>query len=187
MANSLGYVIPSPGTFEVSWDGNPKSDAKISIEQLAIHSAIDGHSARGSFTVQTGFIPRTHKPGDFIYFKGIPNQRAPYTCMEAAIEAWWNPANFALVFLINQACSFVISEGEPIAQMFVYAGDRAAAALTERMGYPPEHDAWEARRTRPDYSRDLDYMRGVHPDGSREPTHVTGWDRVLASKRKQKV
>jgi Family of unknown function (DUF6065) len=130
MVNSLGYVIPSPGTFEVRWDGEPNSEAEIVIKEIAIHSRVDGHSAPGSFTVQPGFIPWTQRSEEFIYIKGIPNRRAPYTCMEALIEAWWNPARFGLVFLVNQAASFVIHSGEPLAQMFVYDG-RAGTAEFE--------------------------------------------------------
>lgn len=143
MANSLGYVIPSPGTFEVSWNGNIKNDASIAIREIATHSQIDAHSASGSFTVQPGFIPRTQRPGEFIYIKGIPNRRAPYTCMEALIEGWWNPASFGLVFLVNQAGSFVIHSDEPLAQMFVYDGRAGTAEFEMVQGYPPEHECWE--------------------------------------------
>jgi hypothetical protein len=178
MANSLGYVIPSPATFEVSWDGEIKNDARIAITEIAMHSEVDSHSAGGSFTVQPGFIPRTQRPGEFIYIKGIPNRRAHYTCMEALIEAWWNPARFGLVFLVNQAGSFAIRAGEPLAQMFVYEGRAGSAEFDVVRGYPPEHRQWEQRRYRPEYRRDLDYMRGRHPDGTPEPTHVASWQQL---------
>jgi hypothetical protein len=178
MANSLGYVIPSPGTFEVRWDGEPNSEAEIVIKEIAVHSRVDGHSAPGSFTVQPGFIPWTQRWEEFIYIKGIPNRRAPYACMEALIEAWWNPARFGLVFLVNQAASFVIHSGEPLAQMFVYDGRAGTAEFEIAQGYPPEHECWERRRYRPQYQRDLDYLRGRHPDGSSESTHVTSWQQL---------
>jgi hypothetical protein len=178
MANSLGYVILSPGTFEVSWDGQANSNANIVITDIALHSQVDGHSAHGSFTVQPGFIPRTQQQEQFIYIKGIPNRRAPYTCMEALIEAWWNPARFGLVFLVNQAGSFVVRAGEPIAQMFVYEWHAGAAEFVVVQGYPSEHQQWEKRRYRPEYRRDLDYLRGRYPDGSCEAIHVTSWQQL---------
>jgi hypothetical protein len=118
MANSLGYVIPSPGTFEVSWDGKIKSDASIAIREIATHSQIDAHSASGSFTVQPGFIPRTQRPGEFIYIKGVPNRRAPYTCMEALIEAWWNSARFGLVASSKQSGSGIDNVGRKLLSTF---------------------------------------------------------------------
>jgi hypothetical protein len=178
MANSLGYVIPSPATFEVSWDGEVNNAARIAVKEIAIHSQVDDHSAGGSFTVQPGFIPRTQRPGEFIYIKGIPNRRARYVCMEALIEAWWSPARFGLVFLVNRVDSFVIQMGEPLAQMFLYEAWAGSAEFTVARGYPAEHDQWEQRRYRPDYRRDLDYMRGRHPDDRREPTHVTSWQQL---------
>jgi|GEM_PF-3508807 len=178
MANSLGYVIPSPGTFEVSWDGESDSDAIIAIKEIAAHSQVDGHSAHGSFTVQPGFIPRTQRPEEFLYIKGIPNRRAPYTCMEALVEAWWNPARFGLVFLVNQAGSFVIHQGDPLAQMFVYEGRAGTAEFEVLQGYPRENQQWEQRRYRAEYRRDLDYLHGKHPNGHCEPAHVTSWQQL---------
>jgi hypothetical protein len=122
MANNLGYEIPSPGRFEIRWNGEPDSKAEIVVKEIAAHSQVDGHAAPGSLTVQPGFIPFTQRSGEFIFVKGIPNQRAFYTSMEAIIEAWWNPARYGLVFLVNQATSFVIHSGEPLAQMFIQDG-----------------------------------------------------------------
>ena len=104
--------------------------------------------------------------------------------MEALIEAWWNPARFGLVFLVNQAGSFVIHSDEPLAQMFVYDGRAGTAEFQMVQGYPPEHECWEQRRHRPEYQRDLDYLRGRHPDGScEESTHVASWQQLRSQPR----
>lgn len=183
MANSLGFVIPSPGTFEVSWDGGPQ-DAKVVVREMAAHAQLETQSAPGGFTVQPGFIPVTQEPGNFIYIKGIPNTRSPFTCMEALIEAWWNPSRLGLVFLVNEASSFVVQAGMPLAQMFVYDARAGTAELEVSSGYPPEQAEWEKRRFRMGYRRDLDYMRGKHPEGGSESTHVASWEHLrLLQKR----
>ena len=183
MANSLGYVIPSPGTFEVSWDGGLR-DAKVVVREIAAHAQVDSDSAPGGFTVQPGFIPSTQGPGDFIYVKGIPNQRSPFSCMEALIEAWWNPSRFGLVFLVNAASSFVVHAGMPLAQMFVYQGQAGTAEFQVRLGYPPEQEEWEKRRFRIGYRRDLDYMQGKHPNGESEPSHIVSWEQLRLRQRR---
>lgn len=176
MANSLGFYILSPGTFKVSWDGDQNRRAKIEHIERSSHYEVDNHAAFGSFTVQAKFIPVTDDPGDFVYVKGIPNLRGlPYSCMEAAIEAWWNVGNFGLVYLLNQPGEFTIHMGQPIAHMFLYHGVAGAATGEIFEGYPEGHDHWHAKRTRPGYQKDLDYMRGYNSAGVKIPTHITNW------------
>ena len=176
MANSLGYYIKSPGTFLVSWDGNVHSPAKVKAIEKSAHYEVDAHAAFGSFTVQAKFVPVTDDPGDFVYIKGIPNERGmPYTCMEACIEAWWNVGHFGLVFILNQPGEFMIYMGQPIAHMFLYHGLAGAAELELADGYPEKHAGWNVKRTRPDYQKDLDYMRGLTYDGQKVDSHITNW------------
>lgn len=176
MANSLGWYILSPGTFLVSWNGDVQQNAVITAIDKSSHYEVDAHAAFGSFTVQAKFIPVTEDPGDFIYIKGIANERCcPYSCMEAAIEAWWNVGVFGIVFLLNQPGEFLINKGQPIAQMFMMSGAAASADLTTQNGYPDEHFGWQAKRGRPEYRKDLDYMRGYTFDGKRIDSHITSW------------
>lgn len=178
MANSLGYYILSPATFRVEWDGDVQAEAKLHILSEPQPGWVTTHAAFGSFVVQPGFIPTTEEVGDFVYVKSLPNERClPYTCMEALVEAWWSSGQFGLVFLLNQPGTFMVSTGQPIAQMFLYkaAGGFAKLEVTDQM--LAEHDAWAARRYRPGYTKDLDYMHGRHPDGRSEPTHITSWTR----------
>src|SRR5439155_21009836 len=118
----------------------------------------------------------TSRPGAFIFIKGIPNERAkPYSCMEALIEAWWSPASFGVVFLLNQPGTFRITKGEPVAQMLVYE-EAVGKTGTEIIDHPPdEFSAWAERRCRSGYAKDLDYYRGRHPDGRTEYTHRVSW------------
>lgn len=176
MANSLGYYILSPGTFIVEWDGDYFKRAKIQHIEKSSHYEIDNHAAFGSFVVQTSFIPVTDDPGDFIFIKGIPNERGkPYTCMEAIIEAWWSVGIFGLVFLLNQPGKFMIQKGTPIAQMFLYHGKAGAAAVETVDGYPKGYRAWAERRGRKGYTKDLDYMKGLRATGEKIDTHLTNW------------
>ena len=176
MANSLGYYILSPGTFKVSWDGNVHSRAEIEHIEKSSHYIVDNHAAFGSFAIQAQFIVKTDDPGDFIYIKGIPNERMrPYSCMEAIIEAWWNNAFFGLVYLLNQPGEFIIQKGEPIAQMFLYRGDAGYAELDIVDNVPDGHKEWYDKRYRKDYRKDLDYMKGLTPTGEKVKSHITTW------------
>jgi len=176
MANSLGYYILSPGTFLVKWDGDVHAPAKLTHLEKSTHYEIDTHAAFGGFTVQAKFIPRTDDPGDYVYIKGIANERdCPYTCMEACIEAWWNPGHFGLVYLLRNPGEFLIPMGKPIAQMFVLSGGAAASDMELVDGYPPEHADWLKKRSRPNYTKDLDYMRGLTHDGGKIDSHTTSW------------
>lgn len=176
MANSLGYYILSPGTFMVKWDGDYHKKAEIVDIEKSSHYEVDNHAANGSFTVQPKFIPVTEKPGQFVYIKGVPNERGlPYSCMEAAIEAWWNVGNFGLVYLLNQPGEFIINKGTPIAQMFVFNGSYGNIKMQEMDGNPQGHEHWLKRRSRPDYNKDLDYLKGYNSAGQKIPTHITNW------------
>lgn len=175
MANSLGYFILSPGTFMVRWNGDLHANCVVETLETSSHYVVDDHAAFGSFTVQPGFIPRTEKEGEYIYIKGVANERnMPYSCMEAAVEAWWSPANFGLVYLLNQPGEFLIRKGQPIAQMMIYKGEVGGAKMVLE-GPHPGHAEFMARRTRPDYHKDLDYMKGLDPSGRKILSHITNW------------
>lgn len=176
MANSLGYYILSPGTFIVKWNGDNHADLDIMHIDKSSHYVVDAHAAYGSFTIQAKFIPVTDDPGDFVYIKGVPNERGlPYSCLEACIEAWWSVGNFGLVYMLNQPGEFLIQKGQPIAHMFLYHGAAGSADVQIVKGYPEEHHHWQARRSRPDYRKDLDYMRGYNSHGVKVESHIATW------------
>lgn len=173
MANSLGYHILSPGTFLVRWNGDIQQYATVEVIDPSSHCIVDNHAAFGSFTVQAAFIPRTEHEGDYLYVRGVANERGmPYSCLEACIEAWWSPGNFGLVYMLNRAGDFLIRKGQPIAQMSVM---RIPPQAIDLEGPLPEHAEWLAKRSRPDYRKDLDYMAGRYPDGCPVQGHVTNW------------
>lgn len=179
MANSLGYYILSPGTFLVKWNGNIHEDAEIEHIDKSSHYIVDNHAAYGSFTVQPQFIPVTEDPGDFVYIKGVANERSlPYSCMEAAIEAWWSVGNFGLVFLCNQPGEFIVYKGQPIAQMFLLSAGHAATDMDFVDGFPAEHYEWQKKRSRPDYRKDLDYFVGKTHQGAKVDSHITSWSQA---------
>jgi Family of unknown function (DUF6065) len=177
MINTLGYYIRAPGSFTVSWSGDPQARATISNQEGA-GLIVDNHSANASFTVQPGFVPRTPVRGDFLLIKSIPNERRPwFTPMEALIEAWWQPAEFGLVCLVNTPGEHVIARGQPLAQMTVFRAEGGFTTLRLDDSVPWETEEWRERRARPEYRRDMDYQRGRYPDGSVEPTHIRNWRR----------
>lgn len=184
MANSLGFYVLSPAGFRVRWDGDLSSNAEIDVLERTTHGDVDNHAAHGSFAIQPGFVPVTKAPGDFLYVKGVPNERClPYACMEAVIEAWWNPGNFGLVFLLNQPGEFEIKMGQPIAQLFVFRAAEAVTTLEAVDEGLPEHEIWRERREREGYQKDFDYFRGLHPDGRAEPTHISDWNEISRIKK----
>jgi tetratricopeptide (TPR) repeat protein len=168
MGSGIGWYILSPAKFTVKWDGDITHDAEVEIHEQASHAAIDCHSACGSFTVQVVFVPRTKRPGDYVFIKGISNQfRRPYQFLEAMLEAWWSPASFGLVGILNQACEFTIEKGEPLAQMFSIHMDQATYGLELREGYAPYWKEWDDKRRDPSYTgRNMDYLKGLLPDST---------------------
>jgi len=175
MANRLGYVVRSPGTFQVCWSGNWKRLPQIEVlDDSGI--IVDAHTGSGTFTVQPGFVVSTTDVDDFVMIRPIPNVRgAWFTAMEALIEAWWQPGEFGIVCLLHRPGVFVVKRGDPLAQMCVYQAAGASVPLELSEGIPEATLAWRKRRTSNGYRRRGDYMRGRHPDGTREPTHRTSW------------
>jgi hypothetical protein len=172
MANGLGHDILSPATFEVSWSGNEKENAKISIHESSSHSMIDNHSAFGAFTVQAHFIPKTNK-GCFTLIKGIPNLRRPFSVMEGLIETWWNPAHFGVVCLCNASGSFIIKKGEPIARMVFISDEYINTNLIikdndKEIAFRKEFLNKRANQN----GHVLDYFKGKYPNGEKTEYHI---------------
>lgn len=177
MANTLGWYILSPGEFDVRWKGGGSDVVVESADTGGLR--VDNHSAQGSFTLQPGFIPTTCEAGDFLLVKGRPNlRRSWFTVMEALIEAWWQPAPFGLVCLLNYAGEFHVARGEPLAQMAIYRVEGGFATMNVTDELPPLTKAWRKRRRRPGYRKDFDYARGRYPDGTAEQTHIRNWRRL---------
>lgn len=178
MANRLGYVVRSPGTFQVSWDGDWNEAASVTVLDGS-GITVDTHSAGASFTVQPGFLASTTEVDAFLHLRAVANQRgAPFTAMEALIEAWWQPGEFGIVCLLNRPGTFVVHRGDPLAQICVFLAAGGSAVLEDTTSLPEGTEAWRERRYRHGYVKDLDYFRGRHPDGTDEPTHRTSWRSV---------
>ena len=171
MANSNGFYILSPADITIKWDGSVNSDVQVSIENACSHTAVTTHSSFGSFTIQTQFIPRTPE-GVFTLIKPLPNIRLPYQPLEGLMETWWLVANFGLVTLATQPGEHLIKRGDPIAQM-IFIGSTAhnfeiyhagqSDALPERKEFLDKRNVYT--------NKQLDYMKGDHLDGHKEPVH----------------
>lgn len=175
MANHLGFYILAPATFTIEWDGDLSHDANLELHQSSSHAVVDTHAARGSFTLQTQFVPVTDE-GDFIYIKSIPNVRRPYCIMDAIIEAWWNPAHFGIVGLCNGPGKFMIKMGEPIAHMFILNDKGAESNLIVAGSDNDVLQRKEFLAKRLNYTqRQLDYLRGLFPDETKATKHYFGF------------
>jgi tetratricopeptide (TPR) repeat protein len=183
MGAGIGYYILSPATFTISWDGDVTHDAEVEILDACTHADIDTHSSHGSFTIQSQFVPRTKKPGDFVFIKGVANQdRLPYHFLEAMLEAWWSPANFGLVGILNQPGKFTIKKGDPVAQMFAINLEQATYELAFKEGYPAQWQEWDDKRRSPLYTgKNLDYLKGLWPDESPVCPHFKSWSPAALS------
>ena len=178
MANRLGYVVRSPGSFEVSWEGGWNDQATVTVLDDS-DITVDAHSCGASFTLQPGFLASTTEVDAFLHVRPVANQRGvPFSAMEALIEAWWQPGEFGIVCLLHRPETFVVERGDPVAQISVYLAGGGAAELEVTDTLPMETDGWRARRYRPGYVKDLDYFRGRHPDGAFERSHRTSWRSV---------
>jgi hypothetical protein len=175
MANRLGHVIRSPGRFQVSWSGNFRRAPRIEVlDDSGV--VVDAHTGAGTFVVQPGFVVSTTQVDDFVMVRPVPNVRgAWFSAMEALIEAWWQTAEFGVVCLLQRPGLFVVERGEPLAQMCVYQAAGGEVPLRVRDGLPDATLAWRRRRAENAHRRTGDYVRGRRPDGTREPTHRTGW------------
>ncbi|NBP58118.1 hypothetical protein EBU71_16600 [bacterium] len=175
MANGLGYDILSPATFEVEWDGDESHEAKVNIfDDKSSHTDIDNHSACGSFTVQSQFVPKTEE-GYYTYIKGIPNMRRPFSVMEGMIESWWNPSHFGIVCLCNYAGKFRINKGEPIARMVLIYQDaiKVNLKIKDNEFEVFQRKEFTAKRNAPGYGgKDLDYFKGLYPNGEPTEHHI---------------
>lgn len=171
MANGLGYNILSPATIEIEWDGNENHSAKINIIDKCTHALVTNHSACGSFTIQTGFVPKTEE-GYYTYVKGIPNIRRPFSVMEALIESWWNPAHFGIVCLCNYAGKFIIRQGEPLAQMVLLHQDAIKVKLEVKENEFEIFQRKEFLEKRLKSVFNRDYFKGLYPDGKEVEHHI---------------
>lgn len=176
MATGVGYYILAPATFTIEWSGSHKEDSVVTIHDDACsHAVIDAHSTRGGFTVQSMFVPRTQNPGDFVYVKGVPNEyRRPFSVLEAMIEAWWSPAHFGVVCLLNQPGKFTIKKGDPIAHMILVKSSGLNADLELTYAQAPHHEEFVQKRNNSS-GKELDYMRGLLPDGTEVCPHFKRW------------
>lgn len=172
MANELGYDILSPATFEIEWDGDESHDTNIYIIEASSHAGIDNHSAHGSFTVQSQFITKTEE-GYYIYLKGMPNIRRPFSVMEGLVESWWNPAHFGIVCLCNHAGKFIIKKGEPIARLIYLHQDaiKTSLEIKDNQYEIPQRKEFLTKRQK-QFGHVLDYFKGLYPNGEKADHHI---------------
>lgn len=176
-ASGVGHFILSPATFTVEWDGDEAHDVVVTIHDAASHAEITTHSACGSVTIQSKLTLRTKQPGDYVYVKGIANQiRQPYHVLEAMIEAWWAPATFGIVMILNQPTKFKIEKGQPIAQMFAVSREKADFDAKVIEGSPPRLAEWmDAEELRVETGKHFLYFKGLWPDGEAVSPHYPAW------------
>lgn len=176
-ANSYGFYILSPADVTVTWNGG-QTDTILAVTNSCSHTSITNHSASGSFTIQAQILPRT-PVNVMTYIKPLPNLLMPYQPLEGLMETWWLVNNFGIVCMVTQPGTFTIRRGDPIAHMIFlgspihnyeiyHAGD---------IGLIEGHRELAQRRL--NYTkRELDYLKGIKPNGQPEDVHYTKFKNV---------
>ena len=78
---------------------------------------------------------------------------------------------------MTRAGEFILQRGDPVAQLCVYRAEAGLHEIKRVEGFPVETKDWDEQRARSDYKKDMDYFRGLHPDGTPEPTRMSFWDK----------
>lgn len=157
----------------IKWDGSLESDVKVTIENPCSHTAITTHSTHASLTIQTQIIPRT-PPGVMTWIKPVPNIRLPIQPLEGLMETWWLVANFGLVTLVAKPGEHRINKGDPIAHMIFVGSDCHNYEIYHGGNMEDLEGHREFLSKRSGYTnKQLDYMKGIKMDGSKEPLHFT--------------
>jgi Family of unknown function (DUF6065) len=118
IANSSGWEVLSPCTFEAVWDGGTGLDA-IAIRALDGYPNLDrivsSHFGEGVLTVHTGYLFRTN-PGWAINVRGSPNYVTDgIQALEGIIETEWLQFTFTMNWLFTRPGSVVFEKGAPLA------------------------------------------------------------------------
>lgn len=194
IANSSGWEILSPCTFEAEWNGEPGTDA---ITLRSHHPDDDlerfvmSHFGHGILTFRPGYVVSTD-PGWAVLVRGAPNFVVDgIQPLEGLVETDWLPFSFTMNWMFTRPGTVTFEKGEPIAFLTPIQHlelDAIAPEIRDIESDPVlfgKFTAWKEgresfiaalRRRDPEVvSRgwQKDYYVGRHPDGNPAPdSHV---------------
>ena len=194
VANSSGWEILAPCSFEAEWNGAPGAEAIILRSPHAdgdLERFVASHFGHGILTFRPGYVVSTD-PGWAVLVRGAPNFAIDgIQPLEGLVETDWLPFTFTMNWRFTRPGTVSFGKGDPIAFLTPIQPLELDAitpeirdiesdpALFERFtAWKDGRDGFFAALCRGDEPAvrqgwQKDYHVGRHPDGSLAPhTHV---------------
>lgn len=192
MANSHGWEILCPSSFEVYWNGGTRlSDVRVVPLDMPGGSPPDfvaSHFGNGVVTFHTGYLFRT-EPGYNLYVCGPVNRpKDGVVALTGIVETDWLPQPFTMNWIFTAPGGPVTFEkGEPFCHVFPLQRDLVERVepelrtLTSEPELKERFEEWTASRATfntelrvpgsaaQDEKWQKHYSRGRHPDGAAGP------------------
>lgn len=113
VANQMGWIIPCPVDFTVTWDGRNTQDA-ITVESGGT-PYISSHFGFGILTFSIPYIFRT-PPGWGLIVRGAPNYIIPGVHpLDGYVETDWSTSSFTMNWKITEENRLIeVKQGTPI-------------------------------------------------------------------------
>ena len=118
IANSHGWEILSPSTFEVHWNGGPRKEDMM-IKPLAGTFLPTSHFGSGILTFHPGYLMRT-EPGTNLWVTGPTNApKDGISPLTGVVETDWAPYTFTMNWIITRpGVTIRFEAGEPFCFFF---------------------------------------------------------------------
>ncbi|HEY2970316.1 MAG TPA: DUF6065 family protein [Casimicrobiaceae bacterium] len=194
IANSHGWEILSPCTFEVTWTGG------ISVHALTI-MALDGypqlkqlvvsHFAYGIITFHLGYLFRTEPGWDLFASGSLNSPKDGIAPLTGVIETDWLPYPFTMNWQMTRPGTVRFSKDEPICMVFpmphgalqdvepeIFDLDSLPEVKEQTMAWKERRDEFMAKLNAKDPQTLKDawqryYFLGKMPDGSAPERHLS--------------
>lgn len=146
VANQMGWVIPCPIDFTVTWDG--RNDQSALTVEAGGSTYISSYFGFAILTFNIPFIFRT-PPGYGLIVRGAPNYVIPGVHpLDGFVETDWSTATFTMNWKITEANRLIeVQQGTPICMLQPYRIGDLAEFETEyaQLASNPElHEAYHS-------------------------------------------
>ncbi|MGH8190309.1 MAG: DUF6065 family protein [Rhodanobacteraceae bacterium] len=117
MANTSGWELTSPFSFEATWNGGREVDAITAnasgLDPAALRAFITSHFGHGVLTFHTGWLFRT-SPGWGLWVRGAPNYaKDGIQALDGMVETDWLPFPFTMNWRFTRPCTVRFATGDP--------------------------------------------------------------------------
>ena len=156
IANSYGWEILSPASFEIAWNGGPAKEA-ITIRALDsfphIESLVLSHFTMGVVTFHVGYMFRTPPGWDLLATAPMNRPKHGIAALSGIIETDWLPFPFTMNWKMTAPGFVRFEKGEPFCTIIPIQHDMLESFRPEMrvMDAEPElkkeYEAWSKSRT----------------------------------------